>query len=161
MSNKFIEQQMEHLTTEVWIWIGVGTVMIFLEFLLPGLFVVFLGSAAIITGFLIHFHVLNEIVQSLIFWMGLSMFLLLTIRPLAARFFLSDEEYRYTEDDDHAVGQVVTVTKTVNPDDTTGRIRYQGTDWPARSVNSSIEKGSHAVIKYRDNISWVIDKYDN
>lgn len=148
------------LTTEVGIWIGAGIAMMLLEFLLPGLFAVFLGTAAVITGILIHFHVFADIVQALVFWMGCSMFLLLTIRPLAARFFLSDEEHRYTEEDETAVGQVVTVIETVHTNDTTGRIRFQGTDWPARSADSTIEKGSHAIIKYRDNISWVIEKYD-
>jgi len=132
--------------------------LIILEFFLPGLVSVFLGIAAILTGIIIYLQWISGIVQTLGAWMALSVFLILTVRQVVAKFWPPDSEYKYTEEDADAVGQIVEVSKTIHSSHSEGRIRFQGTNWPARCIEGTIKKGSHAVIKYRDNISWVVDK---
>lgn len=145
------------MTPEAWIWIISGIVLIFLEIILPGLVSVFLGIAAVIVGLLVNFHWIEGIIYSFGVWFAISTLLILTVRQLVARFFLSDSEYKYTEEDADAVGKVVDVIDTIHPENSRGRIRFQGTDWPARTLKGTIRKGSHAIIKYRDNISWIVE----
>lgn len=147
-------------TWEELYWILSGIILIFFEFILPGMVSVFLGGAAIIVGFMIHFHLVHGAVQSFGVWFGLSIFLILSVRQVAAKFFLSDSEYKYTEEDVAAIGQIVEVSDTIHSADSQGRIRFQGTDWPARTLQGTIRKGARAVIKYRDNISWVVEVVD-
>lgn len=146
------------MTTEVLIWITAGIILIFLEFILPGLVSVFLGISALCVGLMIHFGWISGPLQTFGIWMALSILLIMTIRQLAAKFYLSDEEYNYQEEDDEAVGKEVDVTETIRPTDSKGRIRFQGTDWPARSTEDVIRKGGKAVITSRDNISWIVKK---
>jgi membrane protein implicated in regulation of membrane protease activity len=148
------------MTPEELYWIGFGIALIILEFVLPGLVSVFLGGAAILVGLMIHFNWIHGWVQMLGAWFALSTFLVLTIRQLAARFLLSDSQYKYIEEDADAVGKIVDVIDTIHSADSRGRIRFQGTDWPARTLEGTIRKGSRAVIKYRDNISWVVEPCD-
>jgi membrane protein implicated in regulation of membrane protease activity len=149
------------LTSEELTWIISGIALIVFEFILPGMVSVFLGSAAIGVGLMIHYHVIHGVAQSFGAWFGLSTFLILTVRQIAAKFFLSDSEYKYTEEDDAAIGEIVEVSETIHSEDSKGRIRFQGTDWPARTLQGTIRNGSRAVIKYRDNISWVVEIAEN
>jgi len=149
-----------NLTPEELLWIVPGIVLVVMEFFLPGLVSVFLGTAAILVGLLLHYNILHGVVQSFGAWFILSTLLILTVRRLAARFFLSDSAFKYTEEDDAAIGQVVEVSETIHEDNSGGRIRFQGTDWPARTLSGTLKKGSMAVIRYRDNISWVVDILD-
>jgi len=147
------------MTQEEILWMGTGIILVILEFILPGLVAVFLGSAAILVGLMIHFDIIHGVIQSFGAWFGLSIFLILTIRQIAARFLLSDSTYKYTEEDEAAIGQIVNITETIHSNNSNGRIRFQGTDWPARAVKGTIKKGDHAIIKYRDNISWVVEPH--
>lgn len=141
-------------------WIVSGAVLVLIEFIIPGMVSVFLGCAAVIVGLMLHFNWINGTIQALGSWFALSTFLILTVRQIASRFFLSDTHYKYTEEDSDAIGQIVDVTETIHSSKSDGRIRYQGTDWPAHSMGKTIKKGKQAVIKYRDNISWVVEPYE-
>lgn len=146
--------------SEELIWIISGVVLIVAEFILPGMVAVFLGSAAILVGLMIHYHLISGFAQTLGAWFALSTLLILTVRQIASNFFLSDSTNKYTEEDEAAIGQIVKVSEAIHSDSSKGRIRFQGTDWPARTLQGTLRKGSHAVIKYRDNISWVVEAAD-
>jgi membrane protein implicated in regulation of membrane protease activity len=47
--------------------------------------------------------------------------------------------------------QVVEVIEPVTDLNNSGRIRFQGISWQARSVEGEIPAGSQVRIKYRDN----------
>jgi membrane-bound ClpP family serine protease len=56
--------------------------------------------------------------------------------------------------------QIVEVTEPVNAFDNSGRIRFQGISWQARSDEGKLEAGSKAKIKYRDNLTWIVEAID-
>ena len=143
--------------SEELMWILSGVVLIVAEFILPGMVTVFLGSAAILVGLMIHYHLISGFVQTFGAWFALSTLLILTVRQVASKFFLSDSTNKYTEEDEAAIGQIVEVSEAIHSDSSKGRIRFQGTDWPARTLQGTLRKGARAVIKYRDNISWVVE----
>ena len=144
------------MTNEIIIWLCAGVILIISEFLLPGLVSVFLGISALLVSLLIYLRLLNGVIESLTLWFIISVFLLLTIRQIAARLLPSESEFKYFGEDVEALGKIVEVVDDLTATDTRGRIRFQGTDWPARTDSGIIKKGAKAIIKYRDNISWVV-----
>lgn len=142
---------------KVLFWVITGGILIVLELLLPGLVVVFLGSAALIVGWLLYMNWVDGWMQATTAWFIISIFLILTVRQLLAKLLPSNSEKKYSDEDIVAIGAIVPVTANIYPGKTDGRIRYQGTDWPARSEKTSILTGHSAKIRYRDNISWVVE----
>ena len=74
--------------------------------------------------------------------------------------FGGEAEFKVPDEDLEAMDQLVEVVEPINELDNTGRIRFQGISWQARSVGGPIEKGAIARIRYRDNTTWVVE-YDS
>ena len=117
----------------------------------------FFGLAALIIAGFVHYGIISGWVSSITIWMFLSLFMVLTLRQLAAKWLPADSEVKHTDDDIDAIGTKVTVTKQVDVDHNKGRVRYQGTEWPARSMERKIEVGEQAYIRLRENITWIIE----
>jgi len=69
------------------------------------------------------------------------------------------DRYELPDEDLDAVGTVVEVITPVLVENSTGRIRFRGSTWPAVSIADEIPAGQLARIVYRDNIAWVIEAY--
>ena len=54
-------------------------------------------------------------------------------------------------------GKEVDVVSDCDDKSDYGRIRYQGTSWPAKSIEGPIPAGSRAKLVYRDNVAWIIE----
>lgn len=57
-------------------------------------------------------------------------------------------------------GTIVEVTDTVGPDHNDGRIALQGSTWKATSLEEVLPPGSKAKVIFRENIVWVVERYD-
>ncbi|RME93104.1 MAG: NfeD family protein [Candidatus Hydrogenedentota bacterium] len=137
-------------------WFVFGVFLMVLEFFVPGLISVFLGIAAVGVGFSMYLGWVDSFTQAFTLWFALSIFLVLTLRQLAAKFLPAEVDVVHTDDDVEAIGQIVQVISDVSPDNHEGRIRYMGTSWPARSEFGVIPAGKKAVLRYRENIAWVV-----
>ncbi len=141
-------------------WLAIGVLLIVAELLIPGLIIVFFGVSALILSFLVWTGLITSVLPSVILWIVLSLLMVLVFRRLALKLFPSDRSYQLVEDDVNAIGAVVEVTKTIDDNSTDGRIQFSGTSWPAVSNNGIIEAGKKARILYRDNISWIVEAFD-
>jgi membrane protein implicated in regulation of membrane protease activity len=112
-----------------WLWLIGGVLLLILEVIAPGFFLVFLGAAAMATGLF-----------TLLFGLGtasqLALFALYAvIAVLVGRRFYANRTSDSTDPllNDRAgrmVGKVVTVVETV--DEHSGRVRVGDSDWSAR-----------------------------
>lgn len=112
-----------------WLWLIGGVVLLIMEVIAPGFFLVFLGAAAIATGFF-----------AVLFSLGLAPQLALfalyaVIAVLVGRRFYANRGGHSTDPhlNDRAarlVGKVVTVVTAV--DDHSGRVRVGDGEWSAR-----------------------------
>lgn len=68
--------------------------------------------------------------------------------------------YELSDEDRDAVGSIVETLSPVRCEDHSGRIRFQGSTWPATAVAEDIPAGQKARIVYRENLAWVIESYD-
>jgi membrane protein implicated in regulation of membrane protease activity len=137
-------------------WLVAGGVLVLLEFLVPGLVVVFLGLGALLTGGVLYLQWITDPVGLLLFFALSSIVMLATLRRLVMRFYPSDSERVEADEDKLLIGQKATVVSTVYPNDFSGRIRFSGTTWSARSAGGTIPDGTEVVIVGRENIHFVV-----
>ena len=112
-----------------WLWLIGGVLLLILEVIAPGFFLVFLGAAAIATGF---FTVLFDLGTSA----QLALFILYAVLAVALgrRFYAnrtSDSADPLLNDRaGRLVGRTVTVVEAV--DEHSGRVRVGDSEWSAR-----------------------------
>ena len=137
-----------------------GVVLMILETLIPGGVAFFLGFSGLLVGALRYFGILIEPGSSIITWLGTSIGLILLFRPLLMKYWGGESFFKLADEDLEAMDQIVEVVEPVNSEDNTGRVRYQGISWQARTMEGTLKPGSKAKIKYRDNVTWVIEPVD-
>ena len=140
-----------------WIWLLGGLFLMLIELFLPGLVVVFLGAAAVLVAGLRWSGIVEDLPASLGVWMALSVLLVLTIRKAARRWLPSESHRDLADEDADAFGEPVEVIEECSADAPTGRIRYQGTTWPAMTIEGRLLAGQKARLVYRDNIAWIVE----
>ncbi|GAB4422701.1 MAG: hypothetical protein OHK0011_01970 [Turneriella sp.] len=150
-----ISATMQYLNNYLY-WLIGGAVLVLLEFLVPGLVVVFLGLGALLTGGVLYLRWITEPVALLAFFAFSSILMLATLRRLVMRFYPSDSERVEADEDKLLIGQKAITITPIYHSDFSGRIRYSGTTWSARSESGSIPEGAEVVIVGRDNIHFIV-----
>ncbi len=140
------------------VWLIIGILLIFSEFVIPGLVIGFFGIGAIITSFLTWLGVTTVIHTQLLSFTVASLLMLIFLRKFFSRIFQGEE----TEGEDGVnfniqIGKIVPVTELIEPGEVGGRVRYQGTIWKAVS-NERIAPGESVAITGCDNITLVVEK---
>ncbi len=134
-----------------------GGLLLLSELFAPGLVALFLGVAALAVAGMRWVGVIDSVVVSVFAWMGLSTGLTISLRNIVRKRLPSVAWKRLTDENVQAVGRVVEVLEEVTEEDGSGRIRYQGTTWPATSVHGVIPKGGRAQLVVRQNLSWLVE----
>lgn len=146
--------------TITWIFLAGGIFLMLLETVVPGGVSLFLGLSGLITGGLRWFGILSDPATSMLVWLFTSIVLILAMRPLFMKYWGGETSYKPADEDLEAMDQIVEVTESANAFDNSGRIKFQGISWQARTLEGTIEEGEKAVIKYRDNVTWIIEPLD-
>ncbi|MCX7632168.1 MAG: NfeD family protein [Turneriella sp.] len=141
-------------------WCIAGAILILLEFFIPGLVVVFLGLGALLTGGAIYLRWLNDPVSVVVFFVLSSLLMLATLRRLVIRFYPSDTEKAETDEEKLLIGQHAVAVSKITPYDFSGRIRFSGTTWSARSVEGEIAENTTVEIVGRENIHFIVRAVD-
>lgn len=137
-----------------------GIILFIIEAVIPGGVSLFLGISSLIIGLLRWFGILEDPANSVMAWLFTSVGLLLLIRPIFMKYWGGESTYKLADEDIEAMDEVVEVIESVNANDNSGRIRFQGISWQAQSLEGSIPKGSKAKIRYRDNVTWIVEPVD-
>lgn len=143
-----------------WIFLIGGILLMALETLIPSGAALTLGFSGVVVGLLRFLGLLASPGSAAAAWLVISVGLILIIRPLANKYFGDNTFYKYADEDYEAMDQIVEAVETINELDNSGRIRFQGISWQARSIDGSIPAGSKVRIKYRDNTTWIVEAVD-
>ena len=143
-----------------WAWLAAGAVLMASEVALPGLIAVFLGLAAVTVAAGRWFGLWGSPMGSLTAWFVWSILYLAVLRTLALRWLPGESTVQPTDEDAAAYGQIVDVVTAVNAANPEGRIRFQGSSWPAISLQGDIPAGRKARLLSRDNLAWVVEAVD-
>jgi len=139
----------------LYIWIVLGVGLIVLEFIVPGLVVVFFGVAALVVALAISLGFFPAWQSQVFVWAIVSLLLILALRRQFRHWFPSLEEVGHPEES--LMGEIVEVLEEI-PAGGEGRVRFQGTSWLARS-NEAISAGEKAKITGRDNIILYVSRH--
>jgi membrane protein implicated in regulation of membrane protease activity len=137
-----------------------GLALMIIETLIPGGVSFFLGVSGLLVGALRWFGIIESPATSIITWLFTSVGLILAMRPLLMKYWGGESSYKLANEDIEAMDQIVDVVEPVNADTNSGRIRFQGISWKAQTIEGTIPAGSKAKIRYRNNVTWIVEPVD-
>ncbi len=139
------------------VWFLVGIIFIFFEFIIPGLVIAFFGVGAIITAIVTSIFTLSIAMQVAVFSVS-SILSIVLLRKYFTKVFAGKE--LNAEDNENfniELGKMVPVVELIEPNIIGGKVKYQGTLWPAKS-DVTISPGESVEIIGRDNITLIVKK---
>ena len=140
------------------LWLSSGIFLTAIEFLVPGLVMVFVGLGALTVALGMHFGYIDEIVQQFITFFISSIIYLLTLRFLVLRFVPSVTRKENIDEDEEVIGSIVELVADINSGEF-GRVEHSGSTWQARAEgDQTILKGEQVKIIGRNNITWIVQK---
>ena len=140
------------------LWLGSGIFLMAVEFLVPGLVMVFVGLGSLTVVFCMHFGYIDGILQQFITFFLSSIIYLLTLRFLVLRFVPSVTRKENIDEDEEVMGSIVEIVADINSGEF-GRVEHSGSSWQARAEgDQTILKGEQVKIIGRDNITWIVQK---
>tara|TARA_Y100000590_G_scaffold451228_1_gene592278 strand:+ start:573 stop:1034 length:462 start_codon:yes stop_codon:yes gene_type:complete len=137
-------------------WLILGTVVVLLEFIVPGGIVIFIGIAALFVAGLIYFDWIHSLIESLTYWFIFSLLLLFSLRGIVNRFLKPQVSVVNTDEDIDAIGHPAIVIEEITAEQP-GRIHFRGTSWSASSKDPTpLKKDQKVIIIGRENIHWIV-----
>lgn len=143
------------------IWLVAGLLLCASELVAPAFITVFLGVSAIAVAALRAIGLLEGFPASFAVWLISSFVMILALRRLAVKWFPAQRNKASVDETASDFGQEVEVLADIDENHSEGRVRYQGTTWPATTPQGRIPKGKKARIVYRENLSWVVEAVDD
>ena len=140
------------------LWLGSGIFLMAIEFLVPGLVMVFVGLGALTVALGMQLGYIDEIPQQFTTFFISSIIYLLTLRFLVLRFVPSVTRKENIDEDEEVIGSIVELVEDINSGEF-GRVEHSGSSWQARAEgDQTILKGEQVKIIGRDNITWIVQK---
>lgn len=138
-----------------WIWIGLGLILAALEILVPGVYLIWLAVAAIITGALV-FGIGLALPAQIIVFVFLSL-----IAAFSARRFLRDQPIVSSDPlmnrrGSRLVGELALITQAI--DGGTGRVKHGDSEWLARGPN--LAAGTRVRIIGNDGSILIVEPFE-
>ena len=135
------------------LWLSSGIFLIAVEFLVPGLVMVFVGLGALTVALGMHLGHVDGVLEQFITFFISSIIYLLTLRFLVLRFVPSATRKENIDEDEEVMGSIVEIVADINSGEY-GRVEHSGSTWQARAEgNQTILKGEQVKIIGRDNIT--------
>ncbi|MDT8445804.1 MAG: NfeD family protein [bacterium] len=127
-----------------------------LEFVLPGLVVIFLGFGALLVSLGLYAGWIEGWMQALLSWFVVSTLLVLMLRELLLKLAPTGEVSKVELDRDQDwQGQVVAVVEEISPG-APGRISFQDSTWTAISEGETIPQGARAQLLEKRGMAFVV-----
>ena len=139
-------------------WLALGGALLVSELFLPGLVAAFFGAGALTAAAARWLGLVDSTPASFAVFAGSSVAYLLVLRRLAIRWVGPPVVTRdSTSEEVRVFGAEVEVVDEVVEGVASGRIRHEGSTWPAISRAGVIPAGSRARLIHRDSIGWVVE----
>lgn len=138
-----------------WLWIIGGIIIMISEFIVPGMFIVFIGFGVTLTG-VVSLVVPMDISEKLLL-LAISSIIGILVGSVFIKKFFHSEVTRESIRKDEFRNEIVPVIEDILVNQKGGRIRYHGTEWDAISETTRIPKGERVRIIRRDSISFFVE----
>ncbi len=142
---------MDFLSNPALIWFIVAVVLILLEFVIPGLFIMFFGLGALVTAIFTYLFEVSLSVQFLIFSITSILSLVLLRKVFMKRMYQTDRE----DPDEEFIGHFGTSLSKIEPTGQ-GKVEFKGTNWSATS-KSTIDIGQKVKIINKEGLLLTVE----
>ena len=137
------------LTSIAEIWLAAGVALVIFEVVLPGIFLLWLGLAALGTGFLLLLIVLSFGAQVMVF-AGLA---LIAVQFARSRLRKRGGGNSLNQPGSGLIGRRATALSFIGNE---GRVRLGDSDWSARLLSGTAEAGSILVVDGVDGVVLLV-----
>lgn len=137
----------------IWFFVGLGLVL--LEFVVPGVVLVFFGVAAWVVTSLVWSGALDNSAAQLAVFVAASLALLFGCRRYVKQWFVGDSQNDAPDGIEDILGKNVTVIADIPGGPATGKVELKGAEWNARSEDP-LTRGSLATVTSRDGLVLVV-----
>ena len=140
-----------------YMWLILGLVFMFMEFVIPGVILVFFGLGGIVTAIGFWLGLLPSLTSQLICFCVTTVVSLFLLRRYFSK-FLKGKVSRNQEFDnsEEFLGKKARVSIEIIPGDDSGRVDFDGSEWKATS-DQRIEVGSMVRIVKMNNITFAVE----
>jgi len=135
---------MDSFLSPTLIWFIIGLVFILLEFIIPGVIVIFFGVGAWINSLLLLIMDFGVNTQLVIFLVT-SIVCLVILRKKVQSIFVGKTEETTGDDVDNIIGKKVKVVEKISPD-VPGKVLLNGTQWKAEADEEISEETIVEII---------------
>lgn len=136
-------------------WLVFGALLMALEFLIPGLVVIFLGVSALLVAALLYLEWIEGWLAALLSWFVASTLLVLLLREFLLKLApTGDTQTVELDDPNQWENHLVPVLEDISPE-APGRITFQGSTWPAYA-DQAFKKGEQAQIKNKQGLGFFV-----
>ncbi len=141
------------------IWFLIGLVLALAELAVPGVILIFFGLGAWLAALTTWLGFTSSLDSQLLVFAVTSVVLLVLMRRwIKGRMYGHvKEEHDLNVDLDEFVGHRVTVTQSIEPGKTDGRVEFKGAAWRA-VADEAIPIGEQVVIQKVDGITLTVGK---
>jgi membrane protein implicated in regulation of membrane protease activity len=140
------------------IWLLASVLLVFSEFMIPGLVIAFFGGGALITALTTWLGFTSTLELQLLVFIVSSILLLVVLRAYVKKIFLGRlQQSGDIQNFSIEVGKIVPVVELIEPGEVGGKVRYQGALWSAKA-DEKIPPGESVKIKGFDNLTLIVEK---
>jgi len=147
---------MDSVSWVPFVWIIAGIVLILLEFVIPGLIVIFFGVGALVTGLAMFMGMPDSHGLPFIVFAVVSLGSLLLLRRQFASVFKGGSVGGGGVDDD-LIGKTAVVLSWESGSSGCGKIEFRGTSWNALG-DESFKAGEHVRIVGREGLALKVER---
>jgi membrane protein implicated in regulation of membrane protease activity len=144
---------MEVFSNPVVVWFLAGLVLLLLEFLIPGVLVLFFGLGAWVTALFCLLIGGGIGVQFFVFGLSSVVMLLLLRKPLMKRLYKTSSNI---DPDEEFIGHTGVCETAITPEQD-GKVSFKGTQWAA-TASESVGVGDKVVISSKEGLKLVVSK---
>lgn len=136
-----------------WAWLSLGVLLVALEILVPGFFLIWLGLAAVVTG-VIAWIIAPAIPVQLGIFALLSMIALFGARQWLNKNPIESSDPFLNQRGQRMIGDIVTLTRAI--EDGRGRARVGDGEWPVRGPDAA--EGSKVRVTGMDGGTLIVER---
>ena len=137
------------------IWFIAGLIMVLLEFVAPGVIIVFFGFGAWVVAIGMWLGLIESVVVQCAVFSLSSLLLLFLLRRYVASWFVGGTLGTGGNVDEEFIGKRVRVIHAIGGGADTGKVELKGAQWTA-FCDTPLASGSNAMVIKRDGIHLIV-----
>lgn len=136
----------------VTIWILIGVLFAISELAIPGLVIIFFGAGALLTGATTYLSLTPDLHSQILFFAVTSVCMVIIAQTVLRNRKKDEDKMSFNLE----IGKIVPVIEYIDSETDSGRVRYQGVSWHARS-SQKIAPGESVRISGCDNLTLIVE----